>query len=230
LQTIIYAPIAINEQEWVNFSQYSSDWLDESKFIYDILQPGQNRTLEPKAPVLPDYVWSYNQDDKSILEQRSGRGNFVPSYQISPPPVNSGEIFFNIDLFSDPNYKSISLAAVKLKDAVFSQFEPKYAEYVAKVTGVATAQHAIQHPRSIAAQPVYNKLDTSTQKIVGYLYSIVSWDYYLYDLLPHGVNGIYVVLRNSCNQSVTYQLFGNEVRSYESNYERQQKRNLTKNS
>ena len=188
--------------------------MDESKFIYDILQPGQNRSLEPKSQVLPDNVWSYNPKDKSILEQRSGRGNFVPSYQISPPPVSSGEILFNIDLFSDPNYKSISLAAVKLKDAVFSQFEPKYAEYVAKVIGVSTTEQAIiQHPRSIAAQPVYNKLDTLTQKIVGYLYSIVSWDYYLSDLLPYGVNGIYVVLRNSCNQSVTYQLFGNEVSS-----------------
>jgi hypothetical protein len=212
LQTIIYAPIAINEEVWVNFTQNTRDWLDESKFIYDILQPGQNRSLEPMAPMLPEYVWSYSEEDPSILEQRSGRGNFVPSYQISPPPVNSGEIFFNIDLFSDPNYKSISLAAVKLKDAVFSQFEPKYAEYVSKVTGVAT--QTVQHPRSIAAQPVYNKLDTTTQKIVGYLYSIVSWDYYLYDLLPYGVNGIYVVLRNSCNQSVTYQLFGNEVCSY----------------
>lgn len=173
------------------------------------MQPGSNRSLEPKTPTLPEYVWSYNEQDKSILEPRSGRGNFVPSYQISPPPANIDEIFFNIDLFSDPNYKSISLAAVKLKDAVFSQFEPKYAEYVTKVTGVTSS--SVQHPRSIAAQPVYNKLDTSTQKIVGYLYSIVSWDYYLFNLLPFGVNGIYVVLRNSCNQAVTYQLFGNEV-------------------
>ena len=210
MQTIIYAPITINEPSWLNFSQNTRDWLDESKLIYDVLQPGQNRSLEPKTPLLPDVVWSYNPEDTSILEQRTGRGNFVPSYQISPPPVNSGDIFFNIDLFSDPNYKSISLAAVKLQDAVFSQFEPKYAEYVSKVTGVAP--DSTDHPRSIAAQPVYSKLDTTTRKIVGYLYSIVSWDYYLFDLLPYGVNGIYVVLRNSCNQSVTYQLYGNEVR------------------
>jgi hypothetical protein len=201
----------IEEDKWINFTQYTRNWLDESKFIYDVLEPGKNRSLEPKAPPLPNAVWSYSEDDRSLVK-RDGRGNFVPSFHISPPPFNSGEISENIDLFSDDNYKNISLAAVKLKDAVFSRFDPLYAEYVASIVGTNVTSLQAEHPRSVAAQPVYNKLDASTKKIVGYLYSIVSWKYYLSDLLPKGVNGVYVVLRNSCNQSVTYRLNGNEVR------------------
>jgi hypothetical protein len=203
----------IDEEEWLNFTQYTRDWYDESKFIYDILEPGKNRSLEAKTRALPNVVWSYS-NNHSLVE-RDGRGNFVPSFHISPPPIyNVNVIYENIDLFSDANYKNISLAAVKLKDAVFSRFDPFYAQYVSSVVGNVkneTEQEFMDHPRSVAAQPVYNKLDASTQKIVGYLYSIVSWEYYLRDLLPKGVNGVYVVLRNSCNQSSTYQLNGNEV-------------------
>jgi hypothetical protein len=212
----------IDEDKWINFTQYTRGWLDESKRIYDTLQPGQNRSMEAKTPELPEIVWAINDQDGSLVK-RSGRGNFVPTLHISPPPLNNGEIYQNVDLFSDPNYKAVSLAAVKLKDAVFSQFSQSYAIDIDQIVGAPQHQklhdsyHPIdktdrlRHPHSIAAQPVYNKLEASTNKIVGYLYSIIAWDFFLVNLLPEGVTGVYVILRNSCNQTVTYQLDGNEV-------------------
>lgn len=157
--------------------------------------------------------------------KRDGRGNFLPTFQTSPPPIKSNEIYENVDLFSDPNYKSVALAAVKLKDAVFSQFSSSYITDVDRIVG--ESQHhklhndyhpivetdRFTHPHSIAAQPIYNKLETSSSKIVGYLFSIIAWDFFLVNLLPQGVDGVFVVFRNSCNQSVSYQLDGNEVRA-----------------
>jgi hypothetical protein len=216
---ITYAPIATNEASWIEFSQASREWLDESKYIFDELEPGQDRSKEPKTPPFDDVVWSINEDGS--LAKRKGRGLFAPSFMISPPPMNNGNIFENIDLFSHPNYKSVTLAAVKLKDAVFSRFDASFSKASDEVLGDTQHQSLhdptnsnvmdqVSYPHSIAAQPIYLSLSRET-KVVGYLFAIIAWDNYLVDLLPEGVNGIIVVLRNSCDQTVTYQLNGNEV-------------------
>jgi class 3 adenylate cyclase len=41
---------------------------------------------------------------------------------------------------------------------------------------------------------------------VGFIFTVVPWDHFLIDLIPDGVRGIRVVLRNSCEQAVTYDL------------------------
>jgi hypothetical protein len=209
-ETITYAPIVIDQGGWINFTNYTRDWIEESKHWYDILEPGLNRSLEPKTPPLSNITWAYSTQDGSLVK-RLGRGNLVPSFQISPPPLSTVGIYQNIDLFSDLNFKHVSTAAVQLNDAVFSKFSSTYAVYVESIVGDENEEddHAV-HPHSVAAQPVFNTLETS-KKIVGYLYSIISWNHYLNDLLPEGVSGVHVVFRNSCNQSFTYQLNGNKV-------------------
>jgi len=107
------------------------------------------------------------------------------------------------------------------KDAVFSPFDDKFATYVDSVVG--QERHSLMHedtgshmlPHSIAAQPVYKnferRLDGSLDTVIGYLFSVISWDTYLDNLLPQGINGIVAVLRNSCNQSYTFEINGQEV-------------------
>jgi hypothetical protein len=68
-----------------------------------------------------------------------------------------------------------------------------------------------EHPHSVAAQPVYRGLEKWSEDVVGYIFSVVAWDNYLVDLLPEGVRGIIVVLRNHCDQSITYELSGKNV-------------------
>jgi hypothetical protein len=224
---ITYSPIANIEASWLEFSQESRGWLDESKYILDQLEPGSNRASEPLTPPFEDIMWSIGED--GTLTKRKDRGIFAPSFMISPPPINNSSVFENIDLFSNMNYKSVTLAAVKLKDAVFSRFDKYFAETVDGILGEAqhetlhTANHDIcrvgrlSHPHSIAAQPIYSSLSRET-KVVGYLFSVVAWENFLVNLLPDGVNGIFAVLRNSCDQTVTYELNGNEVRFFWKNY------------
>jgi hypothetical protein len=217
---ITYSPIATNEKSWLEHSQENRGWLEESKYILDQLEPGSNRSSEPVTPPFEDVIWIIGEDGK--LAKRKDRGIFAPSFMISPPPFNNSVIFENIDLFSNMNYKSVTLAAVKLKDAVFSRFDKYFAETVDGILGekqhetLHTANHEFcreggrSHPHSISAQPLYSSLSRET-KVVGYLFSVVAWENFLVNLLPDGVNGIFAILRNSCDQTVTYELNGNEV-------------------
>jgi hypothetical protein len=225
-EAVIYAPIVTNEAEWIAFSQMSRNWLDDSKVWFDILEPGQNRSLEPAAPPLPQEVWSY--DDDGNLIPRKDRGIFVPSLHTSPPPINNGQIYQNVDLFSRSEFRAVTVASVTLSDAVFSHFDVTFSNESDRILGIEQHQklHDAFHstsekssnymldPHSIAVQPVYlfNGVKGFKNKIVGYLVAIISWDYFLSELLPDNVVGMVAVLRNSCNQSYTYQLDGKQVR------------------
>jgi hypothetical protein len=67
------------------------------------------------------------------------------------------------------------------------------------------------HPHSLFMQPVFKTLNDESSEIVGFVNGVLPWDRYLNDLLPEGVKGITCVLKNSCGQSFTYTLNGNEV-------------------
>lgn len=58
---------------------------------------------------------------------------------------------------------------------------------------------------------VYRTLDDDSD-VVGFTYAFLAWDSYFAGILPEGVKGVYAVLRNTCNQSITYVLEGNDVR------------------
>jgi hypothetical protein len=55
------------------------------------------------------------------------------------------------------------------------------------------------------------KADGTLDTVVAYIFSVVSWERYLVNLLPEGVNGMVVVLRNSCNQAFSYEINGPDV-------------------
>jgi hypothetical protein len=223
-EAVIYAPIVTNEAEWMEFAQTSRHWLDDSKIWFDILEPGQNRSLEPAAPLLPETIWAYNDD--GTLSPRKDRGIFVPSLHTSPPPMNNGQVYQNVDLFSRDEFRSVTVASVKLSDSVFSRFDVAFAKESDRILGVerhqllhdafhdaTTSSNDMLDPHSIAVQPVYlfNGVEGFKNKIVGYLVSIISWDYFLSELLPSNVAGMIAVIRNSCNQTYTYRLDGKQV-------------------
>jgi len=74
-----------------------------------------------------------------------------------------------------------------------------------------SADVVYDHPHSFLVQPVLERLNDPKSDMVGLLQSIVPWDAYLRDLLPAGVTGIYVVLKNTCGQEYTYALDGSKV-------------------
>lgn len=141
---------------------------------------------------------------------------------ISPPPIISNGTYENIDLFSNPACKDVSVAAVTLNDSVFAGFSDRFTRWVDGILGEEHHQmmhdsmhpesrtNRYEHPHTLTAQPVYDSLSRET-KVVGYVFSVFAWDHILVELLPEGVRGIVVVIRNTCGEFCTYVLNGNEV-------------------
>ncbi|MDG6999173.1 MAG: hypothetical protein JRN15_08675 [Nitrososphaerota archaeon] len=122
-EMIQYAPIANNVQQWINFSQATRTWIDESRQIYDDLNPGENRAAEPSAALkpLPPYVYEYTSDG-SFTTIDHGFRLFVPSLQTSPPPLENATHYENVDLFSNRMFKDVCLASVSLKGKLVQAF------------------------------------------------------------------------------------------------------------
>ena len=155
-ETITYAPIGIRIDQWLDFANKSRGWLDESKDIFDELQPGQNRSLEPPTPPLEDVLWQY--DENLNLVPRTRNGLIVPSLHTSPPPVLTTQHYQNVDMFSDEACRLASLAAVQLKNSVFSKFDLRYVNVTAGIIGAEnhellhgskTAQYALPHSLAV---------------------------------------------------------------------------------
>jgi hypothetical protein len=56
--------------------------------------------------------------------------------------------------------------------------------------------------------PIYDTFARSRRQVVGALSSILNFRYYLTSVIPDHMNGIIVVLQNTCNEQYTYQLDG----------------------
>lgn len=72
---------------------------------------------------------------------------------------------------------------------------------------------AANHPHTIALTPVYRTLfDREREDIVGVLLSVISFDNYMENILPEGIDDtMEVVLWNTCDQMFTYHLDGPDV-------------------
>ena len=62
--------------------------------------------------------------------------------------------------------------------------------------------------------PVLTQVDKRIAQIGGFIVGVFGFEAFLVDLLPNGVRGIRVVIQNSCNDTYTYELDGNKVRTY----------------
>jgi hypothetical protein len=71
---------------------------------------------------------------------------------------------------------------------------------------------ALSTPHSYLVEPVFTNVGDSSALVAGYIQGLVPWDRMLYNVVPEGVCGVYVVLENSCAETYTYMLNGNKVR------------------
>ena len=68
-------------------------------------------------------------------------------------------------------------------------------------------------PESFILTPIYNRVekDPSVDDIVGVVLSMLPWDKYFTDLLPEGINGIALVISDTCNKTFTFEVNGPAV-------------------
>lgn len=66
-------------------------------------------------------------------------------------------------------------------------------------------------PHASVASPVFDAFDRATRQHVGDIIGIFTPESFLMNLLPEGVPGVFVVVENTCDQQLTYELNGNLV-------------------
>lgn len=66
-------------------------------------------------------------------------------------------------------------------------------------------------PRTIFVQPVFEDVTDSTSTIAGLVHTPFSWLGFMENILPRDAMGVYVVLKNTCDQEMTFQVMGQEV-------------------
>lgn len=68
------------------------------------------------------------------------------------------------------------------------------------------------HPHATVTVPLFRELNNAKEsEMAGFIMAILPFDIFVGDLLPDGVDGIYAVLRNSCQQTFTYEVMGSRV-------------------
>lgn len=90
--------------------------------------------------------------------------------------------------------------------------------YIGVPTAMTPEEHNAMHsmfdnsnsdfPHSFVCHPVHETLNDPNSPIVAILGGGIAWDFALRNLLPEGVRGISAVIKNTCQQSFTYELDG----------------------
>jgi hypothetical protein len=121
---IMYTPLVYNESKWLEFSAKSSGWYNQSKQIYDALEPGKNRSIEEKS--FHDYKVLHEVNELGIVvtandtDNISSQGRMIcPTLYTSPPPSMNAITFQNVDLSSMNSFKSLILASLSLNGKLF---------------------------------------------------------------------------------------------------------------
>lgn len=133
--------------------------------------------------------------------------DYLPSWTYSPPPVTYGATNINQrgDLFDALKYlKNETLVGpvspFTLGDIIFS-----IAEHEAFHSSIVGSSGSFPHGRYY--HPVNRYIGNFTE-VVAMLETVVGFDVSMRNLLPVSVNGMMVVLENTCNQTYTYRVDG----------------------
>jgi hypothetical protein len=164
----------------------------------------------------------YRMEADGSTNQES-RAFYAPVWQMSPPPKEPSLV--NQDLYSNPVFKrminyimdsggqpglSEFVDVRPLYEGLFTEAEHWQLHDKFHGAGANVGHSARDHPHTLIVAPVRRTIDTDAE-IVGILAAVVPWDLYLSRLLPLGIDGVYVVLENTCGQVVTYEINGPEA-------------------
>jgi hypothetical protein len=175
-----------------------------------------------------DFIWHGDWNSGGTIVESAGPGPFAPIWHCSPPPYSVS--FLNFDILSmnavsqiksslngshNGQFSAVDLTIAVLPDTFSKEGSEEHEEFHHKYI-IHTGMDE-ESPHSIFVQPVYEGLgsdsSSSSGKMVGFLMALVSWDLFVGNLLPDGVHGMTAILKNTCNQSYTYELDGSKVGS-----------------
>jgi hypothetical protein len=186
----------------------------------EINSTSMDTSMASNVTTIADKIYRVEADESTSQESRP---LYAPVWQMSPPPKDPSLV--NLDLYSNPvfkrmiNYIMTSGGQPGLSELVdvgplykglFTEAEHWQLHDQFHGAGANAGHSARDHPHTLIAAPVRRTIDPDAE-IVGILAAVVPWDLYLSRLLPTGIDGVHVVLQNTCGQVVTYEINGPEA-------------------
>eukprot|EP00934_Nitzschia_sp_Nitz4_P007001 Nitzschia sp. Nitz4//scaffold300_size22576//11739//15615//NITZ4_008544-RA/size22576-augustus-gene-0.9-mRNA-1//1//CDS//3329546985//6991//frame0 len=162
-------------------------------------------------------IWSYDESGEAVTDPI--RDEYWPSLDWGTAPITYG--FVNWNIASSDIYSAIIDAMVTLGDeAMLTPIKPyeaapgkifsfedhdKMHENLDIVGGSSDSPHAFYFV------PIHKEATNISSEVVAFHIGPVAWDSFMTGLLPSGVNGIYVILENSCGQMYSFLVNGPRV-------------------
>jgi hypothetical protein len=224
---IIWAPFVNDDQldPWSNFSKsevYS--WYNES---YEIKKDDERINLDVYenntfyATPIREMIWDgYALEDGTTNHITSEKpGPYAPLWQMSPLPLTAESINYNLlyenglrDLVDVmlQNHDCVMSGGITDEDSVLRSLLESLVEVVEEVATETVLE--VEQPDTIHLTPVLDKLDDD-DSVIGFLVSVIHWDAFLTDIFPSDVNGVEIVVHNTCNESYTYAVHDGTVRT-----------------
>ncbi|CAB9501720.1 Receptor-type guanylate cyclase gcy [Seminavis robusta] len=210
IETLVYCPFVRADQKdaWLDYANRNKGWVIEGHMQ-------QMGSLER----LKGGLHTYNNNmtlltPKGVIPDPEPRDYYFPVWLYSPPPAAYSIINANAESI----LPQLIAAMFKLQnETIFSQVR----RHPGIPISFSAEEHATYHsklknsnvsnPHSIYMHPVYAKPGNKSSGVAAILSGAMAWDASFLNLLPTGVEGIHVVIRNTCNQTYSYNIVGRDA-------------------
>jgi hypothetical protein len=210
---ILWAPFVSEDQKasWADFSKNEIGWYNESMSILRN-DPSVDLSRFKGSSEFRDFIWEG--DDLASGIEVATSGPFAPLWQISPPTSSLTSINYNI--LHEPDINAMLPVFQETRDYLLSSAKLLSEDGLSRSIIDSQAISLVDTDRLYTTHfsPVYETLDDTSSALVGILLSTIIWDEYLASLFHDDETGILLVLRNTCDQSFTFDLQDGDVRSF----------------
>eukprot|EP00980_Cylindrotheca_fusiformis_P003630 scaffold814_cov100-Cylindrotheca_fusiformis.AAC.12 len=179
---VAFCPLVDQSEKaaWELYSIQNQGWIQES--YEQVGWPGTPQEIRRQI---------YKEDPEGVTADDEV-GPFMPVWQLSEPPKETGLVNFN--LLSSPAFKQAYDAAFLSEEAVFTQI-------VTDISFPSDETEKTMNPESMVLHPMYED-GTLAATVV----AVISWNTFLDDIFHHNMDGMIVVLENNFGQSFTYKM------------------------
>lgn len=188
---------AANRRGWESYAVENQGWIHEG-----VTNGGEY------IPSISQQITRYTVgQDGDILVPELARSEYGPVWQQAPTP--NDPYIINYNLLSHPLYQRVYESMRESKLPVMSEVSDFSFLYAG-----GSIQDDVAHIHSALLHPIYPDFNTKEHRkedIVGFLTAILPWGNYFLNILPEGVNGIIVVLHDTCGDHFTFQVNGPDV-------------------
>lgn len=143
---------------WEQYAVENQDWIQRG---HELDSSHKHSELDVYAPIFEE-IWRF--DVNRTIESDPGPRPSSPIWQMSPPPMNTSIVNFN--LLSDYGFSEMIGYARETGEAVLSAPLD-----VANLTGLPSADG----PQSVLVQPVFAGVESTSSSIVGNILAVVPW-------------------------------------------------------